>query len=160
MNNFASLAWASALRACQTRPKVFFRDKGAVPLTFSEMPCMTTSKSCGKSLLSASRSEKAFFFSSPLLSKGSKSDKPRRGRDVLASQTSDAHAPLSLHANLVGVTPPSARLSAPSRDYKIQRADSHLNNCFQMSSLISRSHYLLFCALWRRAPGLLGFLSG
>lgn len=58
-----------------------------------------------------------------------------------------------------GVTPPSARLSAPSRDYEIQQADGHLNNCFQMSSLISRSHYFLFCALCRRAPGLLGFLS-
>lgn len=53
--------WRPALSACQTHPKSL-EDKGAVPLTFWEMPCMTTSKSYSKSAPSASCSKKPFPF--------------------------------------------------------------------------------------------------
>lgn len=133
--------WIPVLSACQTHPKSL-GDKGAVPLTFSEMPCMTTSKSDSKSVLSASCSKKPFF---PF--KGSMSDKTESSQDILASQTSELRAPLFLHANSARVTPLSVCLSASLWDYEIQQGDSHLNNCFQMSFLISRSHYLPFCTL-------------
>lgn len=139
--------WIPVLSACQTHPKSL-GDKGAVPLTFSEMPCMTTSKSYNESVLSASCSKKP-----PPLQRQHESDKPESSQDVLASQTSELHVPLFLHANSAGVTLLSVCLSASLWDYEIQQADSHLNNCFQMSFLISRSHYFLFCTLARDERG-------
>lgn len=56
----AGSEWIPLLSACQTHPKPL-PDKGAFPLTFSEMPCTTTSKSYSKSAPSASCSKKPFF---------------------------------------------------------------------------------------------------
>ena len=94
----------SAPLACQSRVRVKPRAKrlpkhiqrlseikAAVPLTFWEMPCMTTSKSYSKSLLSPFfRVLKSLF---PFKG-GGESDKPESGLDILASRTSEPRAPL------------------------------------------------------------------
>lgn len=84
--------------------RVSLGDKGAVPLTFSQMPCVTTSKSCGESVCPVSCFEKPLFFRLPLppplpFRRQPESDKPESSLDNLASQMqalrNNSLAPLS-----------------------------------------------------------------
>lgn len=75
------------------------------------------------------------------------SDKPVSSQNVSASRASEAvGARRSSPFIQLGVKKLSVCLSASPRDWgEIQQAACNLNNCFQMSFLISGSHYLWVC---------------
>lgn len=97
MNNFyypgvsTRVAVNAGAKRLPNTSRVSLGDKGAVPLTFSQMPCVTTSKSCGESVCPVSCFEKPLFFRPSFppfpFKRQPQSDKPESSLDNLASQT-------------------------------------------------------------------------